>query len=569
MLLGQRCLESEFEIAKPRLWWPRGYGEQNLYDVSVELSCDEVLDKAAVKCGIRSVKLLQEPDDEGKSFIFTVNGLPVFCKGANWIPADSFLPRVTKARYKKLLGTAAEANFNMLRVWGGGIYEDDAFYDFCDELGIMVWQDFVYTCSGYPEDDWFLKEAEREAEEVVRRLRGHACIVVWCGNNEVQWQYKTLWKDMPRLFGLTIFEKTLPNVIGRLDGTRPYRPSTPYDEGEPNSECEGNRHNWIVWSKQVDYPAYLEDKGRFLTEFGWQAPPAFGLLSEYLDNSDLNLVSPAFEAHDKQVDALKILRTFLSLHYPVPEDLKRFILYAQLNQAEALKTAVTHWRSRMFKTSGCLIWQLNDCWPVISWSLIDYGLNPKAAYYFVKRAFQGVIAPLIVEKGKVYAYIVNETNKDLELDFKFELLKFNGESLHAENRKVTAPAYTSSFIINEALDTLPVEDDCLLTISLESNGIIVYEDSKTVQEPKDLKLPIPKIKKNIKKVGDRIFEISLVSAVYAKAVQLDTDGLAGRFEDNFFDLIPNRQKIVTCRLDNDVSLSRFAEAFKCQSYPYT
>ena len=221
----------------------------------------------------------------------------------------------------------------------------------------------------------------------------------------------------------------------------------PYDEGEPNSEHEGNRHNWIVWSKQVDYPAYLEDKGRFLTEFGWQAPPTLGLLSEYLDSADLKLDSPAFEAHEKQVDGLKILRTLLSLHYPVPEDLKRFTLYAQLNQAEALKTAVTHWRSRMFKTSGCLIWQLNDCWPVISWSLIDYGLNPKAAYYFVKRAFQPVIAPLIVKQGRVYAYVVNETNKDLELDFKFGLLRFNGENLHAENRKVTAPAYTSVLVV--------------------------------------------------------------------------------------------------------------------------
>jgi len=567
---GKSCLESEFEIAKPHLWWPRGYGAQNLYNVSVELYCAEVLcDKAAAKCGIRSVKLLQEPDDEGKSFIFIVNGLPVFCKGANWVPADSFLPRVTADRYQRLLGLAAEANFNMLRVWGGGIYEDNAFYDLCDRLGIMVWQDFMYASSAYPEDDWFLKEAEREAEEVVRRLRGHACIVVWCGNNEVQWHYKTLWQDTPRLFGLPIFEKILPDVIGRLDGTRPYRPSSPYDEGEPNSEHEGSRNNWIVWSKQVDYPAYLDDKGRFLTEFGWQAPPTLELLSEYLDSADLNLDSPAFDAHEKQVDGLKILRTLLSLHYPVPEDLKRFTLYAQLNQAEALKTAVTHWRSRMFKTSGCLIWQLNDCWPAISWSLIDYGLNPKPAYYFVKRAFQPVIAPLIVKQGKVYAYIVNETSKSLELDFKFELLKFNGESLHAENRKATTPAYTSALVLNEALDTLPVVDNCLLTISLERNGIIVYEDSKTVQEPKDLKLPIPKIKTDIKKAGDRTFKISLESTVYAKAVKLDMGGLDGRFEDNFFDLIPNRQKIVKCKIKHNASLNKFQETFKCQSYPYT
>ena len=169
--------------------------------------------------------MLQEPDDEGKSFIFLINGLPVFCKGACWIPADSFLPRVSTDRYERLLGLAAEANFNMLRVWGGGVYEDDAFYDLCDQLGIMVWQDFMYACCEYPEDEWFLKEAERETEEVVRRLRGHVCIAVWCGNNEIQWQYQTLWKDTHRLFGQVIWEKFMPNVFDRLDGTRPYRPA--------------------------------------------------------------------------------------------------------------------------------------------------------------------------------------------------------------------------------------------------------------------------------------------------------------------------------------------------------
>ena len=294
---GQSFLEVEFEISKPHLWWPRGYGKQNLYDVSVELSVDGALvDEAAAKCGVRSVKLLQELDDEGKTFIFVANGLPVFCKGANWIPADSFLPRVTKERYQKLLSAAAEANFNMLRVWGGGIYEDDVFYDLCDKLGIMVWQDFMYACCGYPDNEWFLKEAQREAEEVVLRLRGHACIVVWCGNNEIQWQCKTAWKEMSTLCGLPIFEKIIPDVLARLDGTRPYRPSTPYSEYEPNSERGGSRHNWVVWSKQVDYPAYLEDKGRFLTEFGWQAPPTLDLLNEYLDSTEMKIDSPALRS---------------------------------------------------------------------------------------------------------------------------------------------------------------------------------------------------------------------------------------------------------------------------------
>jgi beta-mannosidase len=567
--LGQSCLESEFEIAKPRLWWPRGYGAQNLYDVSVELCCDEVfLEKAAVKCGIRSVKLLQEPNDEGKCFIFAINGLPVFCKGANWVPADSFLPRVTADRYEKLLDIAAQANFNMLRVWGGGIYEDDAFYDFCDRLGIMVWQDFMYASSAYPEDDWFLKEAEREADEVVRRLRGHACIVVWCGNNEIQWQYKTVWKEMPKLFGLSIFDKILPSVLNRLDGTRPYQPSSPYGGEGHNSEHEGSRHNWTVWSKQVDYSAYLGDKGRFLTEFGWQAPPTLSLLREYLDDADMNLGSPAFEAHEKQVDGLKILRTLLSLHYPVPEDFKRFTLYAQLNQGEALKTAVTHWRSRMFKTSGCLIWQLNDCWPVISWSLVDYGLNAKAAYFFVKRAFQPVIAPLIIKEGKAYVYVVNETEDTLESTLKFQVMTFNGEVLYSQHAKTVTPAYTSKLVLENALETLPLKDNCIFAVILEDEGTLLYEDAKTIQEAKNMKLPTPQVKIETKKLDAANFEIMLESNVYAKAVFLKLEGIKGEFNDNFFDLIPQRPRIIKCLLERDVSRQEFEKALLFEVYPY-
>ncbi len=254
--LGQNFLEAEFELDQPQLWWPKGYGDPNLYDASVELySNGSLLDKRAIKCGIRNVALLQQPDDEGQSFVFAINGLRVFCKGACWIPADSFLPRVTQDRYQKLLSLAAEANFNMVRVWGGGIYEDDAFYELCDRLGLMVWQDFMYACCAYPEDDWFLAEAKREAEWVVRRLRGHASIVVWCGNNEIQWQHKSIWKDTQHLYGQSIFDKILPEVLSRLDGTRPYRPSTPYGGKDPNSEHEGNRHNWIVWSKQSRLPS--------------------------------------------------------------------------------------------------------------------------------------------------------------------------------------------------------------------------------------------------------------------------------------------------------------------------
>ena len=566
---GTGFVDCAVEVFAPKLWWPRGYGEPALYDASVELYSDsQFLGSASGKVGIRSIELLQEPDEEGTSFIFKVNGQRIFCRGADWIPADSFLPRVTPDRYRKLLELAAEANFNMLRVWGGGVYEDDAFYDLCDRLGIMVWQDFMYACAAYPEEEWFLKDAQREAELAVLRLRGHACVVVWCGNNEIQWHHKTLWKDRPQPFGLPIFTEILPSVLSRLDGTRPYRPSTPYDGEVPNSERSGTRHNWIVWSKHKDYPAYLDDKGRFLTEFGWQAPPSMALLSAYLDTKGVKPDSAAFKAHEKQTGGLGLLRRLLSLHYPVPRGMKRFVLYSQLNQADALKTAVTHWRSRMFKTSGCLIWQLNDCWPVVSWSLVDYGLYPKPAYFAVKRAFQPVIAPLIVRDGVVHGYVVNESAQDLELTFRFEVLRFNGETLYSENRKVAAPAYSSILVLEEALEKLPIAGDCVLAVTLEHGGLVVFVDAKTAGEPKDLKLPLPEIQVDVRQVDDKTFEISLQSPVYAKAVYLEVSGLVAGFSDNFFDLLPLKPRVIKCFLEKVVELAEFRKALMLEAYPY-
>lgn len=566
---GQNFIEADFQVSEPRLWWPRGYGEPYLYNASVQLFFGEILlDEKSVNCGIRSIELMQKVDEDGKSFIFKINGLPVFFKGACWIPADSFLSRVTAERYRKLLEMAAEANFNMLRVWGGGVYEDEIFYELCDRLGLMVWQDFMFANAGYPEDEWFLSEVEREAEEVVHRIRGHPSIAVWCGNNEIQWQHSTLWTDMPKLFGLQIYEKILPNILERLDGTRPYLPSTPYSEVAINSEYEGNRHNWVVWSQQADYPQYLEDNGRFLTEFGWQAPPSFKLLQQYLGSDDLKLDSSAVISHEKQVDGLKTLKQLLALHYPVPQDLEHFNIYAQLNQADALKTAVTHWRSRMFKTAGCLIWQLNDCWPVYSWSLIDYGFNPKPAYYAVKRVCQPIIAPIIVRDGAIQIYLVNETSKELALVFKYEILMFNGTSLHKQLKHLTSAAYSSVLVLEAALEEFPIQSDYILVSTLLIDGAVVFEDSRPLKEPKELNLHSADTQLQVKKVEARTFEVTLTSPAYAKAVELDLGCLNVTFTDNFFDLLPNKSKKVKCVLEADLSLASFEEFLSWQSYPY-
>ncbi|MCW4029355.1 MAG: hypothetical protein NWE92_06885 [Candidatus Bathyarchaeota archaeon] len=569
---GRNFVDCEFDLQQPKLWWPRGYGEANLYDASVQVYTDnELLDQATTKVGVRSIKLVQEPDEEGKTFIFQVNGQNIFCKGANWIPADSFLPKVNYERYKKLLSYAAEANFNMLRVWGGGVYEANEFYDLCDQLGIMIWQDFMYVCAGYPEEEWFLREAEREAMEAVLRLRGHPSIVLWCGNNENQWLHSVLWRTrdkVDRLYGSQIFESLLLRVSQFLDPSRPYRPSTPFGGTDSSGRHEGDRHNWEVWSQGMDYPAYLDDNGRFISEFGWQALPSMDLLSIYLEKEDLNPNSFAFRAHEKQTGGLELLKALLAAHYPVPTDMHRFVLYSQLNQADALKTGITHWRSRMFKTSGCLIWQLNDCWPVVSWSIIDYGLHPKAAYYMVKKICQPIIAPIIIKDNTVYGHAVNETAQTLEAKWEFKVKRFSGEVLFEQKQTLTLPPYTAIQIFSFDQDNLPITKDSFLMLTLKKEEQTIFEDTKIVSEPKGTRFPLPQIKINIKKESAKTFEITLEASVYAKAVYLELEGLKGEFKDNFFDLTANQPKTVLCRLNEEASISGLERALKCQAYPY-
>jgi beta-mannosidase len=312
----------------------------------------------------------------------------------------------------------------------------------------------------------------------------------------------------------------------------------------------------------------LQDNGRFISEFGWQAPPTMKLLSAYIEKQDLTPDSFAFRAHEKQIGGLELLKALLSIHYPLPANMDQFVLFGQLNQGEALKTAVTHWRSRMFRTSGCLVWQLNDCWPVISWALIDYGLNPKAAYYYMKRACQPIIAPLIVKDGKVLAYAINETARPIEASLKLEVMTFSGEVLCDEIINKTIPTYTSTLLTQKELDDLPLKSNCLLVSTIESGGKVLSVDIKTAVEPKNLKLPTPQIQAKITKISDTTFEATFESPVYAKSVKVDLPEIKSRFSDNFFDLLPHHKKTVTLHLEAPLSIETLEKVLKLQSYPY-
>ena len=403
-LRGTLGFETTMTIDDAQLWWPNGLGDQPLYDVEIILLASKAtLDTARIKTGIRTVRLIQEEDVEGKSFIIEINGRRVFCKGANWIPADNLLPRLDAERYESLIEMAAEANMNMLRIWGGGLYEDPAFYEACDRLGIMVWQDFMYACAQYPDEfEWFRDSAREEAIEVVSRLRNYPSIVLWCGNNENNWGFADWWGNgVPEYLGNTIYRQILPKVCGEVDPSRPYWVSSPYGGDTPNSEKAGDRHQWSVWSNWQDYSGYLADNGRFLSEFGFQAMPNWKTVLSYTEPEDRTILSDVVRSHNKMKEGTERLVRFLVGRVGFPKDFRSFVYLTQFNQAEAVKTAVEHWRLRMFNTAGALYWQINDCWPVASWASIDYYGRKKALYHYTGDFFADVLPVLVEENGEL------------------------------------------------------------------------------------------------------------------------------------------------------------------------
>ena len=430
---GRSTVRAALDVPEPALWWPAPLGEPALYEVEAELLIGgERVDGRQMRYGIREVELIQEPlGEEGTRFAIAVNGEKVFCKGANWVPADSILARVSPAKYRALVQAAWEANFNMLRVWGGGTFEDETFYDLCDEYGILLWHDFMFACSYYPDDDSdFVEEARREAEKAVRRLRNHPCVALWCGNNENQWLHHDLQQEggAPERFpGGRIYDEVLPEVCGRLDPGTPYWPSSPYGGDEPNSEWEGDRHAWDVSiraptvAEKVDYGAYERDRGKFITEFGVLAPAPLESVRRYLPHGELNRKSDSWAFHNNEFEQ-GTLREALKRYWRPAEGLSlaEYVRMGQTIQAEALKLALEHWRRRKFRTAGALFWMYADCWGEVGWTVIDYYLERKPSYWAVRRAFAPVLPSFAGrEDGGMALWIVNDIPRAVEVELQY------------------------------------------------------------------------------------------------------------------------------------------------------
>ncbi|MEM2087571.1 MAG: glycoside hydrolase family 2 protein [Thermoproteota archaeon] len=550
---GMNNFNFEFVIQDPKIWWPNGYGEQNLYDLEISIdNSTGVLDAVRRRVGIRKIEIVQDKDEEGKTFFFKINNIPIFCKGVNWVPADSFLPRVNKQVYDYLLSRAKDAHMNMVRVWGGGVYEDEVFYDLCDEKGILVWQDFMFACSEYPEEEWFFELVRKEAEKVVKRLRNHACLAIWCGNNENHVFFKWSWsRTKSKFYGETIYHKILPEVCSKLDPATFYWPSSPYGGDDPNSQSEGDRHNWEVWSMLRDYTEYLNDKGRFLSEFGFQSAPSIKTIKRFTIPGERDPQSKVVEFHNKQTLGQERLWFFMMTHFKLTLNLERFVYLTQINQGEALKTGIEHWRRRKFKTGGALIWQLNDCWPVMSWSLIDYYGDLKAAYYYVKKAFDPVNISLVVKQNTVEAWVCNDLLKQVKGKLKIVLSDLERGKIYEKGETVTVEANSSKLCMELSLDELNIKEKSKSFLM----GVLEIEDKDPqydvvfFEKLKYIKLPKPKIKLTLEKKDAARYELKLVSNSFVKACEIRVKNVEARFSDNFFDLPPGLEKKIMIELE--------------------
>jgi beta-mannosidase len=588
LLINGRA-EMPFTIPEPDLWWTHDLGEPSLYTLEVDLRAgDEILDVQRERVGIRTVQINQTLDSDepdSRFFTFVLNGVKVFAKGANWIPADAFVAQVEEARYRDLLQLAVDANMTMLRVWGGGIYEKDIFYRLCDELGILIWQDFMFACALYPDDVAFMAEVEREAQAVVRRLRNHPCVALWCGNNENDWiDEMHNWQRPGRDFsGRRICHKLLPRIVEQLDGTRFYWPSSPYGGNDYNSAEEGDRHNWQVWHGAilprrsgeepshdispagVSYRHYAEDPARFISEFGMHAAPVFETLRRNVPAAALRLGSPEllFRNKDEPKDKGDLL---MQAHTGLPSSLQEYLDLSQICQAEGLKFGIEHYRRRKFHCSGTLFWQFNDCWPGLSWSVLDYYLFPKAGYFYARRAYASILASFKEEADGVSLWITNDTLEDFRDRVTVFLEDFSGRRLYEKVVAVRVPVNASLKIKHFPLDELGSENPRREVLAVRSDSGRFFDNRHFLLEIKDLDLPEPDLRVEIAAGSDGTSRVTVATDVYAYFVKLIVPIDGTRFSDNYFDLFAGQERVIEVWNEAGRPLDEDAIAVSCLSW---
>ncbi len=565
--------EATFRITNPRLWWVRGMGEQPLYDLEVVLlATDETpLDRTHKRIGLRTLRLDRHADEWGESFQFTCNSVPFFAKGANWIPGDVFPSRMTRADYERLIHAALDANMNMLRVWGGGIYESDDFYDLCDELGIAVWQDFAFACSTAPTfDDAFMQNVRAEAEDNVRRLRHHASLALWCGNNEIEqglvaaeWSPETMsWADYSKLFDVL-----LRDVVQRLDPQTDYVPGSPHKpcadrEDYFNEDC-GDAHLWAVWHGKQPFEWYRGNQHRFISEFGFQSFPEPRTTREFTRPEDRNITSYTMEYHQRSPIGNGTVIHYMLEWFKLPTSFEMMSWLSQFLQAIGMKYAVEHWRRNMPRTMGTLYWQLNDLWPGPTWSSLDWRGRWKALHYLAKRFYAPVLISGVEDRasGTVEVHITSDEGAPIQATMRWQATDAAGNALDGGALPVTVAPRTSGRVTTldvQGLLQTRTDRDVLVWLELIAGEELLSSNLITFNRPKHLALQTPQIRAELQ-IQDGQQAIVFSSDVVALGVWVEVVGERDfRLSDNFFSLRPNQPYTVQVIADEPIMSDDFA-----------
>ena len=574
---GVNKIALDFSMANPKLWYPIGLGEQPLYTFKAKLIVNKkAVDEQSKRTGLRTLELRQKPDQYGISFEFVINGIPVFGRGANWIPADIFPTRITKEKYKNLLTSLKDANMNMLRVWGGGIYEDDYYYDLADEMGILVWQDFMFACSMYPGDKAFLDNVRHEAIDNVKRLRNHPSIVIWVGNNEIEtaWQHWGGWKDKnPSSVWddyQKIFLRLLPEVLDEYDPSRPYWQSSPSSNFQADSEFQGigDTHYWQVWHAAKPYKEYEKQFPRFMSEYGFQSFPEFETVKTYTSEEDrASIETPVMLAHQRHPRGNQLVKEYMLREYDQPKDFESFLYVSQVLQAEGIKIGAEHFRRIMPRNMGSLYWQANDCWQVASWSGMDYFGRWKALMYYTRKFYAPVlISPHVDDNGNLNIYVVSDSPETKQAQMALSLVDLNGKVLSSKRMDLSIePLKGKSYFTQTVAEFLGGADDknAFLLAELKVGGKTVSQNEYFFKPFKELSVSHPAIKTEISPTVNG-FRIMLSTDTLAKSVYLS--GFAeGFFADNYFNLIPGRPIEIEFRTVRKMSADEFRKMLKVRS----
>ncbi len=579
--LGMNHVSIPFDIAKPNRWYPNGYGAQALYRFTATVRRGKAVeDHAGVRTGLRSLELRRQPDQWGKSFEFVVNGIPIFAKGADVIPFDSFAPRVTPEVHRGILQPVKDAHMNMIRAWGGGYYETDDFYNICDELGIMVWQDFMFGGAMVPGDLPFQENVRQEAIEQVKRLRDHPSLALWSGNNEVEtgWQSwgdrqafkesitppqrERVWQDY-----LILFHDIIKSVVTEYGDGTPYWPSSPSSNFEPNpdGQSNGDMHYWTVWHALAPISDYTKQYPRFMSEYGFQSFPEMRTIRQFAEPKDLDLLSPVMQEHQKNVGGNERIRTYMLREYREPKDFESFIYVSHVLQAEAIKVGAEHLRRQRPRTMGSLYWQLNDCWPVASWASIDYYGRWKALHYYARRFYDEVLVSPFEEDGKISTYVVSDKTQPMQGELRIRVLDFNGKQLFENKQNITIPELSSKIYSTIARTDLLKGTDAqhaFAVFDLSSGGKLVSRNVYLFDVTRNLSLPAPTIKSEITGSGGR-YTLRLESAVLARHVYVSFGDTGVHVSDNYFDLLPNEP--VTIQLETKAGTDQIKSALRIRN----